>query len=391
MGPVLPVPSSSKDHAGAILNIDLAAVVATWKALKARTGTQCDMGAVVKADGYGTGAAPVAQALKGAGCKTFYVAHLDEGITVRAAVGPSSNGVIFRVVVMHGPNRGTEADFAAHGLIPVLNTPQQIAGWRKFATEQDVLSESLVHVDTGMNRLGLTARELHEHINGGGFVGLHPLALMSHLACSELPAHPMNELQRGRFADLLAVFRGHFPDAKGSFTNSSGIFLGQPFHYDFARPGVALYGVNPTPDRPNPMVPVVRLSAKIIQVRRVDQAASVGYGATAVAPDGAKLATVSIGYADGLLRSWGAGGKGLIDGIVVPVIGRVSMDLVIFDVSNVPESSLMPGATVDIIGTHMTVDDTATAAGTIGYEILTSLGHRYHRHYLAAPSLATRV
>jgi alanine racemase len=369
--------SSPNDRAGAVLTIDLAALVENWRILKARC-TAKDTGAVIKADAYGIGAVHAARALKAAGCSTFYVAHIDEGIAVRAAVGAEP-----RVIVMHGPNPRTEADFAAHQLIPVLNTPQQIAGWRVFTESADLLSECLVHVDTGMNRLGLTAREFETHMAGDGFNGLYPLALMSHLACAEVD-HPLNEAQRGRFAALLAAFRGKHPDAKGSFANSSGIFLGPAYHYDFARPGVALYGVNPTPDRPNPMIPVVRLAARIIQVRCVDQASTVGYGASVLAPDGAKLATVSIGYADGVPRSWGPGGQGFVDGIRCPVMGRVSMDLVIFDVSNVPDSSLHPGAMMEIIGTQATVDEVATAAGTIGYEILTSLGGRYHRHYLPA-------
>ncbi len=369
----------AQDRAGALLSIDLAALTENWRILKARC-TARDTGAVVKADGYGTGAVQAAIALKGAGCTTFYVAHLDEGIAVRGAVGAGP-----RVVVMHGPNRGTEGDFAAHKLVPVLNTPAQIAGWRKFAEASDILSESLVHVDTGMNRLGLTRKEFDAHIADGGFNGLHPLALMSHLACSEMN-HPLNQAQRAAFAEMLSIFKSQFPDAKASFTNSSGIFLGPAYHYDYARPGVALYGVNPTPDAPNPMLPVVRLFAKIIQVRRVDRAATVGYGATAAVPEGAKLATVSIGYADGIPRAWGAGGYGFVDGIRCPVKGRVSMDLVIFDVSSVPDSGLHQGALMEIIGSNASVDDVATASGTIGYEILTSLGARYHRHYLPAPA-----
>lgn len=372
--------SPSQDRAGALLSIDLAALVENWRILKTRCAAR-DTGAVVKADGYGTGAVQAAAALKSAGCATFYVAHLDEGIAVRGAIGPGP-----RVVVMHGPNRGTERDFATHKLIPVLNTPEQIAGWRKYAEAADILSESLVHVDTGMNRLGLTRREFDAHMADGGFDGLHPLALMSHLACSEMQ-HPLNETQRTLFAEMLSIFKTTFPDAKASFANSSGIFLAPAYHYDYARPGVALYGVNPTPDAPNPMLPVVRLFAKIIQVRRVDRAGTVGYGATAAVPEGAKLATVSIGYADGIPRSWGTGGAGFVDGIRCPVKGRVSMDLVIFDVSNVPDSGLHPGALMEVVGSHSTVDDVATAAGTIGYEILTSLGARYHRHYLPAPTL----
>jgi alanine racemase len=160
--------------------------------------------------------------------------------------------------------------------------------------------------------------------------------------------------------------------------------LGPAYHYDLVRPGIALYGSNPTPTASNPMVPVVRLAAKVLQVRRVDQAAAVGYGATALAPDGAKLATTSIGYADGVMRAWGPAGHGYIDGIRVPVIGRVSMDLTIFDVSNVPDSSLHPGAMIELIGGHQTLDEHARESGTLGYEVLTKLGARYHRHYLPA-------
>lgn len=369
------------ERAGALLTVDLAALVENWRILKREVrDPACDVGAVVKADAYGLGAEPVARALKDAGCKTFYVAHLDEGVTVRGAVGDAP-----RVVVMHGPNKGTERDFAAFRLVPVLNSPAQIERWRVFAQTNDVLMESIVHVDTGMNRLGLTAREFDTLMNDAdGFVGLHPLALMSHLACAEERDNPMNAGQHRKFASALSVFRGKFPDAKGSFANSSGIFLGPSFHYQLARPGVALYGANPLLSK-NPMIPVVRLRAKILQVRRVDAAAPVGYGATYTAPDGAKLATVSIGYADGLLRSFSNRGHGYIDDIKVPVAGRVSMDLTIFDVTAVPESSLGPDASIEILGHRQSVDDLAGEAGTIAYEVLTSLGPRYARSYLNAP------
>ena len=372
--------SRPEDRTGALLTIDLAAIVANWRTLKRVAGPSCDVGAVVKADAYGLGLAPVSQALKAVGCITFYVAHVDEGMALRAAIGADP-----RILVMHGPNPGTERDFVAHNLIPVLSAPQQIAAWRKFAQGADVLMDSVVQVDTGMNRLGLTAREFESHIHDpGGFVGLHAWALMSHLACAETPTHPMNAQQRERFASALSAFRGKFPDAKGTLANSSGLFLGRAFCFDMARPGVALYGVNPTPGLANPMVPVVRLQAKVLQVRRVDASAPVGYGAAHMAPDGAKLATVSMGYADGLLRAWSPAGRAYLDDVAVSVAGRVSMDLTTFDVSNVPDSSLGPNAMIDIIGTKHTVDDLAREAGTIGYEVLTSLGQRYVRRYLPA-------
>lgn len=373
--------SRPDDRAGALLTVDLAAVAENWRLLKRRVDGTCDMGAVVKADAYGLGLEQVARTLKDAGCNTFYVAHLDEGLALRGILGATP-----RIVVMHGPNKGTERDFAAFHLAPVLSTPGQIARWRSFAEANDVLMESLVQIDTGMNRLGLTDREFADLMNEpDGFAGLHPLALMSHLACADAPAQALNGEQQRRFTSALGAFRGKFPDAKGSLANSAGIFLGPAYHHHFARPGIALYGANPVPAQPNPMIPVVRLKAKILQVRRVDAASPVGYGATYTARDGAKLATVSIGYADGLLRSLGNRGHGFIDGLRVPVAGIVSMDMTTFDVSDVPESSLGPEACIEIIGSHQTVDGVANDAGTIPYEILTSLGHRYMRQYLTAP------
>ena len=382
-----PVSSRPEDRTGAILTVDLAALAENWRLLKRRAGPTCDTGAVVKADAYGLGLEPVARTLKAAGCSTFYVAHLDEGLALRAILG--TGGIASpRIVVMHGPNPGTERDFTAHGLIPVLNTPAQIKDWRNFTQANDVLMESVIQVDTGMNRLGLTATEFAAHMSDSdGFAGLTPLALMSHLACADTPSHALNGLQRERFASMLATFRRKFADVKGSLVNSSGLFLGPAFLYDFARPGSALYGLNPTPEVANPMIPVVRLQAKILQVRRVDAASPVGYGATFQAPDGAKLATVSMGYSDGLLRSWGATGHAFVDDLRVAVAGRVSMDLTTFDVSSVSDSALGPGALVDIIGQRQSVDALARASGTIGYEILTALGHRYHRRYLPAPAL----
>ncbi len=372
--------SSSEARAGAILTVDLAALVENWRTLKRKLDPRCDAGAVVKADAYGLGLEPVAGALNGAGCKTFYVAHLDEGLALRPMVGPAA-----RVVVMHGPPPGTERDFAAYNLIPVLSAPRQIAAWRSFAQANDVLMESIVQVDTGMKRLGLSEREFAAHMNDpDGFLGLTPLALMTHLACAETPEHSLNETQRVLFASMLSTFRGKFADAKGTLVNSAGIFLGNAFHYDFARPGVALYGVNPTPQSSSLMIPVVRLQAKILQVHRVAAAAPVGYGATFQAPDGAKLATVSAGYADGLLRSLGNAGHAYLGEFRIPVAGRISMDLTTFDVSNVPDSILDTATVIDLIGTQYTLDDIARDAGTIGYEILTALGHRYHRRYLPA-------
>jgi alanine racemase len=379
--------SRPEDRAGAILTIDLAAVVENWRILKKRAASGCDVGAVVKADAYGLGLEQVATALKLVGCQTFYVAHLDGAIALRSIIGPGP-----RIASLNGPNKGTERDHVAFKIMPVLSTPEHVAAWRTFALKEEVLLESIVQVDTGMNRLGIGEREFAAMIaDPDGFLGLHPQMFMSHLACADDAAHPMNKAQLERFRTMLGAFRTRFPDAKASFANSAGVLLGHAWHFDYARPGVALYGVNPAPANANPMLPVVNLKARIIQVRRVDSPGSVGYGAGAQAREGSKLATVSMGYADGYLRSLGSSGFGILDGLKVPVVGRVSMDLTTFDVSNVPESAAQPGAFIDIISHVVTVDDVARAAGTIGYEILTALGNRFHRRYLPAPASAAAL
>ncbi len=370
----------SPERAGAVLTIDLAAICENWRLLKRKLCQGCDCGAVVTADAYGLGADQVSLALAGAGCETFYVAHLDEGIALRKTLGQSP-----RIIVMHGVNPGLERDLFAHGLIPVLNTPEQILSWRRFAEDADVLQETVIQVDTGMNRLGLTAQEFASHMNNpDGFQGLTPLALMSHLACADTPGHPYNTAQLDRFTSALSALRTKYPDAKGSLANSSGIFLGDAWHYDFARPGAALYGIAPQENVKNPMLPVVRLQARILQIRRVDSTETVGYGATFQAINRAKLATVSIGYADGFHRSLSNTGSARLDDIAVPVAGTVSMDLLTFDISNVPDSAAQPGAMIDILSNTHTVDGLARESGTIGYEILTSLGRRYARRYLPA-------
>ncbi len=370
----------SPERAGAVLTVDLAALCENWLLLRRKVRAGCDCGAVVKADAYGLGMEHVAPALANAGCVTFYVAHLDEGITLRTILGAGP-----RIIVMHGVYPGLEGELYSHSLIPVLSTPEQVRSWRTFAEDADVLQETVIQVDTGMNRLGLTDDEFAQHMTDPeGFQSLTPLALMSHLACASTPNHPLNKAQLDRFSSALNTFRTKFPDAKGTLANSSGIFLGDAWHSQMVRPGAALYGIAPQDKAANPMLPVVRLQARILQVRRVDSTETVGYGATFRAADGAKLATVSIGYADGFHRSLSNAGSARLDDIAVSVAGTVSMDLLTFDVSDVPESMAVPGALIDILSTAHRVDDLAEEAGTIGYEILTSLGQRYARRYLPA-------
>lgn len=360
------------ERAGAILTVDLAAIVSNYNLLRARLGrTECS--AVVKADAYGLGAVEVARALNGAGCRSFFVAHIEEGLTLREALPDA------RILVLNGMPTGTEEDFLRADLVPVLNSLREIEVWRERATVTGRRLPAAVQVDSGMSRLGLSPREV-EHIAAevGLLDPIEVVAVLSHLACADELDHPANEAQRQQFDRLRSIL----PPAPASLANSSGIFLGSAFHYDLARPGAALYGINPTPLAANPMRQVVRLSARVIQLRDVPAGAGIGYGHATRAQGPMRLATISLGYADGWHRC--ATAAAYLDELRLPFVGRVSMDSIILDATECRKNAVHEGALVDLIWQEQTVDQIASASGTIGYEILTSLGQRFHRRYLGS-------
>ena len=369
------VPGPLEAEAGGILTIDLDAIAANWRELAGRAApAQC--AAVIKADAYGCGIEPVARALTRAGCSTFFVAHLTEARRTRAAA-PSA-----AIYVLNGLLPGTAPTYPEANLRPILCSLDELAEWQAFTAANGWQGAAALLVDTGMNRLGLRPQEaiaLAERTNRPlGGVDL----LMSHFACSEEPAHPLNAKQMGIFREI----RDLFPEMSGSLANSSGIFLGPDAQHDLVRPGVALYGANPTPGHVNPMRPVVYLKGRIIQVREVAAGETVGYSATWTAKRPTRLAVVSIGYADGFLRAASAtdtrrGADAIVAGIRCPIAGRVSMDLIALDVTRLPAQAVRRGDLVTLLGDDITVDDLAAHAGTIPYEVLTSLGHRYRRVY----------
>jgi alanine racemase len=370
-------PDPAAARAGALLTVDLDAVQANYRRLKQELGGVACAGAV-KADAYGLGMARVAPALAAAGARCFFVALPDEGMSLRQILADSAADA--EIFVLNGPMRGAEADYLAHGLIPVLNSLDDLDHWRAVAAEQGRPLAAVLHLDTGMSRLGLHRNELDVvAADHGRLEGLELRYVLSHLACADDAADPMNARQLEDFRAALA----RLPPAPASLANSSGIFLGADYHFDLGRPGAALYGVNPTPGRPNPMRQVVRLQGKILQVREIDAPQAVGYGATYRVSGPTRLATVAVGYADGYLRSFSNRGIGHISGVQVPVVGRVSMDLVTFDLSAVSAEVARPGATIDLLDPDLGVDEAGARAGTIGYEILTALGRRYHRSYLS--------
>jgi alanine racemase len=363
------IPLDAPPGAGAVLEIDLAAIVANWRSLSALHGTGPVAG-VVKADAYGLGARHVAPALHAAGCRHFFVALLDEALAIRPLLPGAMVGVL------NGLVPGSEGDFVAHGITPVLGSLAEVERWAAAGRAMARKLPAILHVDTGMARLGLDQAELaclqQDHAR---LAGLDLLYIMTHLVSSELPDDPLNQHQRARFRAACAGL----PSAPRSLANSSGIFLGERFASDLARPGAALYGINPTPAASNPMRLPVRLCTRVLQVREVGTGVSVGYNATWRASRPSRVATVALGYADGWHRSLSGRGMAVFDERPVPLVGRISMDLTTFDVTEHP--AISAGAWLELIGPACTPDDVAAAAGTNGYEVLTSLGQRIHRVY----------
>jgi alanine racemase len=347
----------------AVLTVDLGAIGANWRALRARlAAAQC--GAVVKADAYGLGAARVAPALAAAGCRHFFVALLEEAALLRPALPADA-----ALYVLNGLPPGQEAACAALPAIPVLNSLDQIDAWAALGRRKAALQ-----VDTGMARLGLPPSEWQAAAAHLG--SIEPVLLMSHLASAEHQASPTNEAQLARFR----VARAVLPPMPASLANSSGIFLGADYHFDLARPGAALYGVAPVAGAANPMRPVLRLEAAVVQVRCIGAGDPVGYGGRWRAEAPARIATVGVGYADGLPRQSSNRGAAMLGGTRLPQVGTVSMDSVTFDATAVPD--LRAGTMLELIGPACPLEAVAEAAGTIPYEILTRLGRRFERRYV---------
>ena len=367
-----------------VLTVDLDAIVANWRKLE-KTAIPAECSAVVKADAYGCGVAPVAGALAVAGCKTFFVATLDEARTARAAL-PSSAAIY----VLDGFFQNCGDAYAKIDAKPVIGDLNELAEWDVFCRRSGWAGGAAVHIDTGMNRLGLSITEAQgiiPRINAGD----HGITLvMSHLACSESLNHPLNARQLAAFREIASLFTG----VPASLANSSGVFLGGAFQFDLVRPGAALYGINPTPEADNPMQPVVDLKARIIHIRNVEKGESVGYGGTWTARRPTRLAIVSAGYADGYFRAGSSndgtrGAEVVVAGKRCPIAGRVSMDLIAVDVTDLEKNAARRGHMVTLIGEGITVDELAHHFGTIGYEVLTSLGRRYARVYRGGAAEAT--
>ncbi len=376
--PVPLAPAASDTAAletGGTLTIDLAAIETNWRKL-ARELPAVECAAVVKANAYGLGLELVTTTLVRCGCKTFFVADIAEARRARSRAPEAT------IYVLNGyvPNLGDA--FIDINARPVINSMTELAEWDAFVAANNWRGGAALHVDTGMHRLGISVEEAVA-LAPRTQTENHGIALLiSHLACAEIADHPLNASQIREFREVHMLYSG----VPASLANSSGIFLGSTAHFDMARPGAALYGVNPTPGRSNPMAAVVELTGRILQIRSVARDDTVGYGATWTAKRPSRIAVVALGYADGLLRTCSGingkpGGEAIIAGKRCPIVGRISMDLVCLDITDLADGAVHRGDTATLIGGEITVDNVAATAGTIGYEVLTRLGPRCHLVY----------
>jgi alanine racemase len=362
--------------ARAVLTVDLSALRANWARLNEVSG-RAECAGVIKADAYGLGLAPIARALTNEGCKTFFVATVEEGRTARE-VQPGAT-----IYVLDGLLPGAEAHYAGFDLRPVLSSLPEVREWAAYSRARGRRLPAAIHVDTGMTRLGMPETEVRVLVAEPGLLAaIDTTLVMSHLACADEPDNPMNPRQRDKFNELRALL----PPAPASLANSGGMFLGPAYHFDVVRPGIALYGGRAHEGKPNPMRTVVRLAAKILQVHEAEPGATIGYGAIYRVQRPSRIATIGCGYADGFLRALSvatgeAGPVGYIGDYPVPIVGRVSMDFTTVDVTDVPEELARRGGWVEVMGERVTVDDLTDRAGTIGYELLSRLGPRVHRVY----------
>jgi alanine racemase len=360
---------------GGVLTIDIAAIVGNWQTL-ARQLITVECAAVVKANAYGLGLKPVVAALAKAGCKTFFVADLAEARTVRARARDAT------IYVLHGFALESADSFIELGARPVINSMTELAEWDTFVAARVWQGGAALHVDTGMNRLGVSPEEAAALAPRVQTQNHGITLLLSHLACADVPGHPLTAKQLRMFRELRTLYSG----IPASLANSSGIFLGDAAYFDLARPGAALYGINPTPSQPNPMQPVVELTGRILQIRAVARDQTIGYGATWTARRNSRIAVVAAGYADGLLRAASAsdehpGGSAIVAGKRCPIVGRISMDLMAVDITDLADAAVHRSDYATLIGGELSIDDVAAAAGTIGYEVLTRLSARCHLLY----------
>tara|TARA_R110000824_G_scaffold155226_7_gene327888 strand:+ start:49668 stop:50813 length:1146 start_codon:yes stop_codon:yes gene_type:complete len=359
------------------LTIDLDALVGNVGRYRA-LAHGADVAGVVKADAYGLGFAPVVRAMAGAGVTRFFVTNVVEGAALRAVLPDAT------IYLTNGLPQGAEDAALAANLSPCLGSLAELAVWTAASKRVGRPLPAALHFDTGISRLGFDSIETAHLLTNADMLDSLDLSLvLSHLACSDEPSHALNDIQLQRFKRLAAAF----PDTPKSLANSAGVLLGAEYCFDLVRPGYAIYGGNPVVFEASPVMPVVLAEARVLQVREVDPGEAAGYGATWVSSGPRRLATLATGYSDGYFRWLGSANgaaRVFLGGHYAPVAGRVSMDLLIVDVTDMPKNAVKRGDFAELIGPNVPLEEVAARAGTIGYEVLTSLGNRYTRRYTGA-------
>lgn len=378
MKPIAPIPRlEPKAGATGHITVDLVRIAQNWKSV-ARLVAPAECGAVVKADAYGLGAGRVIRTLVDAGCKTFFIATPEEAEEARR-LAPNA-----RLFALDGLLPGSAETFARLGVLPALSTLGDVSTWAVLAEKRGARLGAALHIDSGLNRLGLTARDARRLAGDKAVMSRIDLKLvMSHLASADNPSDPKNRDQLLAFETLSALF----PGVPRSLAASDGLMLGKAYHFDLVRPGYALYGGQASAHDPAPVSPVVQVTARILAVNDVAPGETVGYSATWQAARPSRIATIAAGYADGVPRSASSSpertnGYVLIAGRKVPIVGRVSMDLITVDVTDLPAEAVGAGDEAILLGPGLSIEDAGYAAGTIGYEILTRLGRRFARVYV---------
>lgn len=367
-----------------VLTINLAAIEENWRRVNQQLQGSTRASAVIKANAYGLGAERIGPCLYEIGCREFFVATQEEALAARQYL--PSDATIY---VLGGVRPGAEHIFIQHQLIPVLFSLAAITRWREACTLQNLSGRCVLKVDTGMTRLGLSVAEFSVLcMHKANFEYLDVVLVMSHLACADEPEHSLNQYQLAIFERLITLARQYLPNTRFSLANSAGVFLGNAWHFDLVRPGAALYGINSQPKCNSKVIPVIHLALPVLQVRTIEQTVRLGYGATATLSVPARVIVVAGGYADGLNRIIGSSGLGEFGGHRLPVIGRISMDTTIFDASVLGDLPIADDALLEVCNNQLTVDYWAAKNDVIGYEVLTSLGQRYQRHYVHAVALA---
>lgn len=361
-----------------MLRINLTAIQDNWLKLAA-LAPEANVAGVIKANSYGLGAGQVGNSLYKVGCREFFVATLDEGKSARKFL--PDNALIY---VLGGARIGDEQAFVNARLIPVLCSVPAIVRWAEMNSASSSTFPSAIKINTGMTRLGLDIHEFNALCDNENLLRLcNPVLLMSHLACADEPQHPLNDLQLDAFAKCGERIRRLLPNLRLSLANSSGIFLGSKWHFDLVRPGAALYGIPPQASINNPLAAVVELSLPILQVRSLSEPSVIGYGAGTVLQEGSRLAVVAGGYADGLNRTVGSAPAGILHGQLIKAVGRISMDLTVFDISGIQLSDeCLLQSSISVINDQLSLEYLSTNNKLLGYEVLTSLGGRYKREYI---------